>query len=68
MLWQHQWKRGWWGGGGGELTTTPPQLPQTITDILEYSNKKKLHQMKCELQEWEEKEESKIHSKNISAD
>ncbi|XP_055281319.1 uncharacterized protein C20orf96 homolog [Moschus berezovskii] len=34
----------------------------TITDILEYSNKKKLHQMKCELQEWEEKEESKIHN------
>nr|XP_020756515.1 uncharacterized protein C20orf96 homolog isoform X3 [Odocoileus virginianus texanus] len=34
----------------------------TITDILEYFNKKKLHQMKCELQEWEEKEESKIHN------
>ncbi|XP_059934934.1 uncharacterized protein C20orf96 homolog isoform X2 [Mesoplodon densirostris] len=34
----------------------------TIADILEYSNKKKLHQMKCELQEWEEKEESKIHN------
>ncbi|KAF4023513.1 hypothetical protein G4228_015099, partial [Cervus hanglu yarkandensis] len=34
----------------------------TITDVLEYSNKKKLHQMKCELQEWEEKEESKIHN------
>ncbi|XP_044783701.1 uncharacterized protein C20orf96 homolog isoform X4 [Bubalus bubalis] len=40
----------------------------TITDILEYSNKMKLHQMKCELQEWEEKEESKIRSKNLSAD
>ncbi|XP_005215026.1 uncharacterized protein C20orf96 homolog isoform X4 [Bos indicus x Bos taurus] len=40
----------------------------TITDILEYSNKKKLHQMKCELQEWEEKEEAKIRSKNLSAD
>ncbi|XP_022448474.1 uncharacterized protein C20orf96 homolog isoform X2 [Delphinapterus leucas] len=34
----------------------------TIADILEYSNEKKLHQMKCELQEWEEKEESKIHN------
>ncbi|KAJ8794320.1 hypothetical protein J1605_003277 [Eschrichtius robustus] len=34
----------------------------TIADILEYSNKKKLHQMQCELQEWEEKEESKIHN------
>ncbi|XP_044783702.1 uncharacterized protein C20orf96 homolog isoform X6 [Bubalus bubalis] len=34
----------------------------TITDILEYSNKMKLHQMKCELQEWEEKEESKIRN------
>ncbi|XP_005215028.1 uncharacterized protein C20orf96 homolog isoform X5 [Bos indicus x Bos taurus] len=34
----------------------------TITDILEYSNKKKLHQMKCELQEWEEKEEAKIRN------
>ncbi|XP_019827757.2 uncharacterized protein C20orf96 homolog isoform X6 [Bos indicus] len=40
----------------------------TITDILEYSNKKKLHKMKCELQEWEEKEEAKIRSKNLSAD
>ncbi|XP_067563847.1 uncharacterized protein C20orf96 homolog isoform X3 [Pseudorca crassidens] len=34
----------------------------TIADILEYSNKKKLHQMKCELQEWEEKEESRIQN------
>ncbi|XP_019827758.2 uncharacterized protein C20orf96 homolog isoform X7 [Bos indicus] len=34
----------------------------TITDILEYSNKKKLHKMKCELQEWEEKEEAKIRN------
>ncbi|XP_066868775.1 uncharacterized protein C20orf96 homolog isoform X3 [Kogia breviceps] len=34
----------------------------TIADTLEYSNKKKLHQMTCELQEWEEKEESKIHN------
>ncbi|XP_043336506.1 uncharacterized protein C20orf96 homolog [Cervus canadensis] len=37
-------------------------VSRTITDVLEYSNKKKLHQMKCELQEWEEKEESKIHN------
>uniref|UniRef100_A0A8C3WGY6 Chromosome 20 open reading frame 96 n=1 Tax=Catagonus wagneri TaxID=51154 RepID=A0A8C3WGY6_9CETA len=34
----------------------------TIIDILEYSNKKKLQQMERELQEWEEKEESKMHS------
>ncbi|XP_022350224.1 uncharacterized protein C20orf96 homolog [Enhydra lutris kenyoni] len=35
---------------------------QTIVDILEYSNKKKLQQLKCELKEWEEKEESKMKS------
>ncbi|XP_032317933.1 uncharacterized protein C20orf96 homolog isoform X3 [Camelus ferus] len=34
----------------------------TIINILECSNQKKLQQMKCELQEWEEKEESKIHN------
>ncbi|XP_046533924.1 uncharacterized protein C20orf96 homolog isoform X2 [Equus quagga] len=32
----------------------------TVMDILEYSNKKKLQQMKCELQEWQEKEEAKM--------
>nr|XP_060484329.1 uncharacterized protein C20orf96-like [Panthera onca] len=42
---------------GGELT---PPLPQTIVDILECSNKKKLRQLTCELKEWEEKEESKM--------
>lgn len=42
---------------GGELT---PPLPQTIVDILECSNKKKLWQLTCELKEWEEKEESKM--------
>ncbi|XP_032714859.1 uncharacterized protein C20orf96 homolog isoform X2 [Lontra canadensis] len=35
---------------------------QTTVDILEYSNKKKLQQLKCELKEWEEKEESKLKS------
>lgn len=33
-------------------------------DILEYSNNKKLQQMKCELQEWQEKEEAKMRRKN----
>ncbi|XP_011378425.2 uncharacterized protein C20orf96 homolog isoform X3 [Pteropus vampyrus] len=32
----------------------------TISNTLEYSNRKTLQQMKCELQEWEEKQESKI--------
>uniref|UniRef100_A0A3Q2HRI9 Chromosome 22 C20orf96 homolog n=1 Tax=Equus caballus TaxID=9796 RepID=A0A3Q2HRI9_HORSE len=32
----------------------------TVMDILEYSNNKKLQQMKCELQEWQEKEEAKM--------
>ncbi|XP_036085443.1 uncharacterized protein C20orf96 homolog isoform X2 [Rousettus aegyptiacus] len=32
----------------------------TISNTLEYSNKKTLQQMKCELQEWEEKQESKM--------
>ncbi|XP_044118292.1 uncharacterized protein C20orf96 homolog isoform X3 [Neovison vison] len=35
---------------------------QTVVDILEYSNKKKLQKLKCELKEWEEKEESKMKS------
>ncbi|XP_054430138.1 uncharacterized protein C20orf96 homolog [Pteronotus mesoamericanus] len=33
---------------------------RTIVHILGSSNKKKLQQMKCELQEWKEKEESKM--------
>lgn len=49
------------GAGGGELT---PPLPQTIINSLGYSNKKKLQQMTCELQEWKEKEESKMSCKN----
>ncbi|XP_012583652.1 PREDICTED: uncharacterized protein C20orf96 homolog isoform X2 [Condylura cristata] len=32
----------------------------TVIDILEYSNKKKLQQFKCELQEWEEKAASRV--------
>ncbi|XP_049725431.1 uncharacterized protein C20orf96 homolog isoform X1 [Elephas maximus indicus] len=32
-----------------------------VIDILEYSNKKRLEELKCELQEWEEKEESQIN-------
>ncbi|KAG8524148.1 putative protein C20orf96, partial [Galemys pyrenaicus] len=32
-----------------------------IIDILEYSNKKKLQQLKCELQEWEETEASRVN-------
>ncbi|XP_045836252.1 uncharacterized protein C20orf96 homolog isoform X1 [Meles meles] len=35
---------------------------QNVVDILEYSNKKKLQKLKCELKEWEEKEESKMKS------
>lgn len=45
----------------GELT---PPLPQTIIDILEYSNKKRLQQLKSELQEWEEKKKCKMSCKN----
>ncbi|XP_023379030.1 uncharacterized protein C20orf96 homolog isoform X4 [Pteropus vampyrus] len=36
------------------------RLMRTISNTLEYSNRKTLQQMKCELQEWEEKQESKI--------
>ncbi|XP_038289337.1 uncharacterized protein C20orf96 homolog isoform X1 [Canis lupus dingo] len=32
----------------------------TVIDILEYLNKKKLQKLRCELKEWEEKEESKM--------
>ncbi|XP_017521276.1 uncharacterized protein C20orf96 homolog isoform X2 [Manis javanica] len=32
----------------------------TIIDILEHSSKERLQQLNCELQEWEEKEESKL--------
>ncbi|XP_008585920.1 PREDICTED: uncharacterized protein C20orf96 homolog isoform X1 [Galeopterus variegatus] len=32
----------------------------TVIDILEWSNKKRLQQLKCELQEWEEKEKLKM--------
>ncbi|XP_045050825.1 uncharacterized protein C20orf96 homolog isoform X2 [Desmodus rotundus] len=32
----------------------------TIVHLLAYSNEKKLQQMKCELQEWKEKEDSKM--------
>lgn len=39
-------------------------LPQTIVHLLAYSNEKKLQQMKCELQEWKEKEDSKMSCKN----
>lgn len=46
---------------GGELTLL---LPQTIIDILEHSSKERLQQLNCELQEWEEKEESKLSCKN----
>ncbi|CAH6777095.1 6820408C15Rik [Phodopus roborovskii] len=33
-----------------------------VIDILEYSNKKRVQQLRSELQEWKEKEESKINS------
>ncbi|XP_069351864.1 uncharacterized protein C20orf96 homolog [Eulemur rufifrons] len=33
----------------------------TVIDVLEYSNKKKLQQLKSELQEWEEKEQYKMN-------
>lgn len=33
-------------------------------DFLEYSNKKKLQKLKCELKEWEEREEAKTQCKN----
>ncbi|XP_008585925.1 PREDICTED: uncharacterized protein C20orf96 homolog isoform X3 [Galeopterus variegatus] len=36
----------------------------TVIDILEWSNKKRLQQLKCELQEWEEKEKLKMSCKN----
>lgn len=45
----------------GELTLP---LPQTVMDILEYLNEKKLQELKRELEEWEEKEESKMKCKN----
>nr|XP_025732006.1 uncharacterized protein C20orf96-like isoform X1 [Callorhinus ursinus]XP_025732542.1 uncharacterized protein C20orf96-like isoform X1 [Callorhinus ursinus] len=32
---------------------------ETVMDFLEYSNKKKLQKLKCELKEWEEREEAK---------
>ncbi|XP_007932898.1 uncharacterized protein C20orf96 homolog [Orycteropus afer afer] len=32
-----------------------------VIDILEYSNKKRLEELKCELQEWEEEEQHKIN-------
>ncbi|KAK2494907.1 hypothetical protein MC885_000279 [Smutsia gigantea] len=32
----------------------------TVIDTLEYSSKERLQQLNCELQEWEEKEESKL--------
>ena len=55
MLGQHQERL------RGELTLP---LPQTVIDILEYLNKKKLQKLRCELKEWEEKEESKMKRKN----
>nr|KAF6470850.1 hypothetical protein HJG59_001826 [Molossus molossus] len=36
------------------------RLMRTIINILGYSNKKKLQKMTCELQDWKEKEESKM--------
>ncbi|XP_025732543.1 uncharacterized protein C20orf96 homolog isoform X2 [Callorhinus ursinus] len=35
---------------------------ETVMDFLEYSNKKKLQKLKCELKEWEEREEAKTQS------
>ncbi|XP_012980677.1 uncharacterized protein C20orf96 homolog isoform X2 [Mesocricetus auratus] len=35
---------------------------RNVIDILEYSNKKRVQQLRSELQEWKEKEESKINS------
>ncbi|XP_031228140.1 uncharacterized protein C20orf96 homolog isoform X2 [Mastomys coucha] len=41
---------------------------RNIIDILEYSNKKQVQQLRSELQEWKEKEESKMNSLQCEVD
>lgn len=56
------------GAGSEDSSEEVPGLTlpllQTIIDILEWSNQKKLQQLTRELKEWEEKEESKIKCEN----
>jgi hypothetical protein len=48
--------------GSGELT---PPLLQNVIDILEYSNKKRVQELKTELLEWEELEKLKLKRKKL---